>query len=157
MGLEVGTIALIVSAMGAAVGGYSAYESGQTQKKAADYNSEVQRQAALDAEQRGAQDAAEQQAKTRRLIASQAVAGASNGLVMNSGSLDTIATHSAALGELDALRIRSNALREARGLNAQAEIEDYQGQRAAKAGAISGGASLLSGASNAYFGYKSMK
>lgn len=146
--------ALAMSAIGAAAGGYSAYQSGQTQKAAANYNATVQRNAALDAQQRGAQAAAEHTEKTRRLIASQTVAGVSNGLVTNSGSLDTIGAQSAALGELDALKLQNNAEREAQGLQAQATIVDYQGQQAATAGGINAFSSLLSGASNTYYGYK---
>ena len=147
-------VPIAVAMIGTAISAYSAIQAGQTQKAAANYNATVQRNAAQDASQRGAIAGAEQIQKTHRLIAAQTVAGAANGLVTDSGSLDTIGTQSAALGELDALKLHNNALREAQGMQSQATLNDYQGQQAATAGGMNAFSSLLTGSSNAYYNQK---
>ena len=150
-GITAMQVAAAAALAGAATSGYSAIAAGQSAKKQAGYNATVQANAAQTAEQNGAIAAADQQGKTRRLIASQQVAGAANGIVSDSGSMDQISTQSAGLGELDSLRIQNNAMRQAQGMQSQATIDDFQGQQAANAGGINAMSSILGGASNAYF------
>lgn len=151
------TIAVAAAVASASVSAYAAYESGQSQKKAADYNAEMQRRAADDALQRGAISAAEHREKVRSLVAKQEAAGAAGGLDTGSGSMLKTMVDTAGMGELDALRIQNNAQREASGLQAEAINTQYLGRAAARTGALNAGASLLSGASNAVGSYYSVK
>lgn len=147
-------IAAVAAVASAAISAYSAYSSGQSQKKASEYNAEMQRRAADDALQTGANEAAEHRDKVRQIMSSQVAATGAAGLNTASGTPLQILTETAGVGELDALRIVNNAQRRAYGMNAQAELDVFQGKAAGRAGFMNAGASLLSGASNAYFGYK---
>ena len=147
--------AAILMGVGTAVSAYGSYEQGQTQKKVADYNAKMQRQAADDALQRGSIASAEHQDKVRKMIGRQTAIGGASNLDLSGGSFQQVQDQTQQYGQLDSLRLMSNAQREAWGMNASADITEWQGNRAQTAGYIGAGASLLSGASNSYFGYKS--
>lgn len=147
-------IAAAAAVASAGVSAYTAYSSGQAQKQAAEYNAEMQRRAAQDALQSGAMRAAAHRDKVRMLEAQQIAGSAAAGVNPFSGSSLDVIKETAGMGELDALRIVNNAQRQAYGLNAQAELDLFQGANAGRAGSLSAGASLLSGASNAFFGYQ---
>ena len=149
-----GWFGVVAAVAGAGLSAYSSYQQGQTAKAAAEYNQEMQVRAAKDATARGAIAAAEHRDKVRRLIGEQAASFGASGVSLASGTPLKIMEETAGLGELDALRILNNAQREAAGYSAQSVLTDYEGKQAKKAGTISAGASLLSGASSAYYGYK---
>ncbi|MDT8419344.1 MAG: hypothetical protein RQ754_02845 [Desulfuromonadales bacterium] len=138
----------------AAVGGYAAYQSGQTQKQAAKYNEKMGEYRALDAAQRGASEAAAKRDRARKIASQQASGMAAAGVDINSGTPLALLTETAGLGELDALTVTNNARREAWGYRAQGTLDRYQGKMAGRAGVLNAGGTFLGGASNAYFGYK---
>jgi hypothetical protein len=143
-----------IAAISASVSAYSAVAAGENAKETADYNSEMQRRAALDSQQRGAIDAADKRQETRRLIARQHAAMGASGADPNSGTNLLIATETAGMGELDALKIQNNAARQAAGLEAQAVLTTSQGNAALAAGQMNAAGSILSSASSAYYGMK---
>ena len=143
------TIAAVSAVAGAGIGGYAAYESGQSQKKAADYNAEVDRANSLDAQQRGAVAAAEHLQKVRETESTQIAAGAASGINTSTGTALELSTETAGSGALDALRIANNAQRQAYGMNAQADIEEYKGNAAATGGALTAAGTLIGGAGTA--------
>lgn len=149
-------VALVASAVGAGVSGVAAYQSGQSQKKAGEYNAKMGELRARDALQRGADEAGEIRAKTRRVASSQAEAGAMSGVDISSGTPLALLTETAGLGELDALRTINNAQREAWGLGAQSELDLFQGRAAGRAGKLNAGGTFLTAAANTYFGAKPM-
>ena len=146
--------AIAMSVVGAGVSAYGAVKQGQDAKAAADYNADAQRKTAISVENQGAQQAADKRQQMRRVEASQIAAGAANGLRTDTGTALNLAGETAAFGELDALRITNNAARSAWGYQTQASLDEWQGKQAQTAGYLKGAGSLLSGASNAYFGAK---
>jgi hypothetical protein len=136
---------------------YGQIQAGENAKDVADYNSEMQRRAALDANQRGSADAADKRQETRRLIARQHAIMGAGGFDPNSGTNLSLMTETAGQGELDGLKIRYNAQRQAAGLNAQADLTTSQGKAAQSAGYMNAAGSILSDASNAGLSYYSMK
>lgn len=142
-----------IALLGAAVGGYSAYQSGQATKDVNEYNAEMQKRAADDALQRGAIEAADKRQQTRQLIARQHAAQAASGFDTSQGTALDIMTETAGMGELDALKILNNAQRQASGLKASADLETFKGDAAANAGKLNAAGSILTGASTAaYYG-----
>lgn len=151
------TIATVASVVGAGVSGYAAYQSGQSQKKAMQYNAKMGELKAQDSLQRGADEAGDIRARARRVASGQAEAGAMSGVDISSGTPLALLTETAGLGELDALRTVNNAQREAWGFRAQSELDLFQGRAAGRAGTLNAGSTMLTGAANSYYGYRSAK
>ena len=149
----IATIAAVAATVGAGVSAYSQYEAGQTQKKAGEYNAEIGRQKAQDTLQRGAIDAANKRTQARKVAAAQAEGAAMSGVALDSGTPLALLTETAGLGELDAMRIRNNAFREAYGYKAQSELDIYQGKAAGRAGTLNAGGTFLSGAASGASSY----
>lgn len=154
-GTSFATYAAIAGLAGALVSGTTSILSGMSQQEAAEYNAEMKRRAATDELNRAANEAGERRDKVRILKSQQVTGAAASGIETNSGSALQILTETAGMGEVDALRVVNNAQRRAYGLNAEAEQDIYQGRAAMRTGVMNAGASLLNGASNAYFGYSS--
>ena len=149
----IGVSGVVLAAVGAGTGAYSAVASGENAKETADYNAKIQNNAALDAQQRGAQAAAEHQDKVRRMIGTQIATEASNGLLTNTGTPLNILTDTAGMGKLDALRLLSNAGRQAQGFDEQSGLLTIQGKNAQAAGSLNAGATALGGLSSAANGF----
>lgn len=160
-------IAVAAAVAGTAMSAYSMYSSGQAAKKQGEYqakvaesNAEASRLAGLDAQNRGAQEAADKRQETMRLAARQRAMA--SGVDPDSGTMEAMQDETQTLGNLDALKVFNNAQREAYGLNierqnylSQAAGARMAGADAARAGTIGAASSLLSGASQAsYMGYK---
>lgn len=148
----VGTSVVVAMAASTALTAYGAVTSGDAAKEAADRNAAIQGKRAIQAENVGAQQAAEQKDKARRLAATQTAMGAAGGLETTSGTMGDIISETTKYGELDALRITNNAARQAWGYQAQAASEQAQGSQMQTAGYMQAGSSILGGLSNAYFG-----
>jgi len=82
---------------------------------------------------------------------------ATTGLEVDSGSFGDILADTAKFGELDAQTVRTNALKEAWGLQIDATNDRLQGSMAGKAGKMNAAGTLLSGASQAFGMYSSYK
>lgn len=149
-----GYIAAVGAIAGAGTAGYSAYQTGQTAKKTGKYNAEMQGRKERDALERGADDAAAVRLRARRVAAAQTEGAALSGVEISSGTPLALLTETAGFGELDALRTLNNAQREAMGYKAQGNLDTYGGRAASRAGSFNAGGSLLTGASNAYYGWK---
>lgn len=166
---------LATSALSAGVGAIGAIQQGQAaaaaarqQSAAAAYQAQVARNQqqvlewqARDAEARGSEEERQRRVKTRLQIGAQRAAMASQGVDLGEGSPLDIVGDTAAVGEQDALSIRSNARREAwdfrlRGTNAGADaaMGDFSSRALARRAAsyesaswLGVGANLISGAS----------
>lgn len=148
-------VAAVATAASAGTAAYSAVAAGENAKEAADYNARVAENAAKDAAQRGAIAADEQRQKTRQMIARQNAALSAGGLDASTGTPLDIQTETAGMGELDALRIVSNAQRQAAGYTAQAGLEQSRGDAARTAGYFGAAGSILGGVGSAgYYGSK---
>jgi hypothetical protein len=149
-----GYIAAVGSVAGAAVGGYSAYQAGQTAKKTGEYNKEMQARKETDALARGADQAAQIRTRARRVAAAQVEGSAMSGVEVNSGTPLALLTETAGLGELDALRAINNSQREAWGHKAVGELDSFSGRSAARAGLLNAGGTMLTGAASTYSLFK---
>ena len=132
-------IGAISAVIGAAVSATSAIEQGQAAKETADKNA--------------AKQAADAKMKARRIAATGIAQAGAGGIDPNTGTPLTLTGQTEAFGELDSLRIINNAQRTAWGYQAQAGIDELQGNQARTAGNMNAGATLLGGTSSAAFGY----
>lgn len=121
------TVSTVSSIIGTGVKAYGAAKEATADKQALEFNAaeyERNRQfaefEAQDAIERG--KVTEQRARiaTRQLLGEQRARTAANNISVNTGSAVAIQAETAMLGELDALTIRENAAREARGLRQDA-------------------------------------
>jgi hypothetical protein len=160
--VTLGAIAIGGQIVGGAVSAYGNYQAGQATKSADYYQAQVARNTAA-VEQQNAQWAAEsgEAASSKQALDTRAKAGAiktayaGGGIDPNTGSAAKVSSAEAALGELDALTIRSDTARNVYGYNvkaasdiATANLKEAEGSEAEKAGDISAFASLLGGATS---------
>jgi hypothetical protein len=163
-------IMLAMAVIGAGTTAYSSYESGQSQKKAADYNAKVaennaliESNAAAESLKAGAAEAEAADTRKRQIIATQRASFAAGGVSSASGTPASLLAETAGLGELDALTAINNAQRRAYGYEvattdkyAEATMARFQGKSAAKTGSLNATGSLLSSAGSiGYSAYKS--
>lgn len=142
-------------ALGAAQQGNAAAGAAQYQAAVARNNQRVAEWQARDAEDRGRVAEQNQRFKTSGVIGAQRAAAGASGVEVNTGSAADLTADTAALGELDALTIRSNAGREAWGHRvnadnyaANAEMLDVQAKEAKRAGTFGAITSILGGVSS---------
>lgn len=149
----------------------SAAFSAYSQKQAGDQNAAIAKQnaalerrnadiseaAALDATQRGADQAAQVKDRTRRIAASQRAGTAAGGVVTDTGSALDLLTETAGMGELDALTTMNNAQREAYGYKVRAANQTsgadnamWQSDLAKQRGNSAALGSLMTGGAKAY-------
>lgn len=152
-------IAIAATVISTAVGVAGSIQQGKAAKNQADYQAQVARnnriiaeRKAEDARRRGAIEERQQRIKTAQLIGRQRASAAARGVVVDQGSALDITADTAAIGELDALTIRSNAEREALGFETQGanfEAESVLRRRAGSTAQsdsfLSAGGTLLSG------------
>jgi|GEM_PF-2254878 len=140
---------------GAALAGTAATAYGQVQKGKAEsdmanYNANVATQRSNEALQMGSIAEEQQRNKVRQVEGQQTAAMGASGAVAGSGSFGSVLDQTSQFGELDALTIRNNALKQAWGLQTQAVGDQLQGSYARQGAGISAAGSLLSGSVNAY-------
>lgn len=149
-----------VSAIGAINQANAQAASYRSQAQAQEYNATIERQNAQVAnDQANAQE--EQQRRKFSMMQGQALAGAAqSGAGMDGSNKDVLAQNDL-MNELDALTIRYEGQQKSRGLEAQAQLDQYgatvsrqNADNAQTAGFFNAGASLLSGAANGYAAFK---
>jgi hypothetical protein len=89
--------------------------AGNAAGELADYNAAVLDQRAIDARARGQEDESRFRSRIRQLIGSQRAGYAGQNVDVGTGSAADVQADTAYLGELDALQLRANAVREAWG------------------------------------------
>lgn len=127
-------IALGSAAASTAVSMYGQQQQGKYQEKVGKNNAKAAEYAAADAMARGAVAEQQQRARTRALMGQQKAALAANGIDIGTGTGSLLLTDTAGLGEFDALTVRNNAMKQAYGMNVQADNLLSEG-KAARAGA----------------------
>lgn len=162
---------LATTAISGAVGGYGAIKQGEAQAAAAKYNSAVEGQnAAISsqnaeiAEQSGAAQAGMQGLKTKAAVGATLTNQGASGVDVAGGSAVNVRESEKALGEVDALTIRSNAARDAFGYKVKSKSEEGQSAVSAfeaandsTAGKISGAGTFLGGLGSASSEYQKYK
>lgn len=148
---------LALTAAGTAYSVYSAEESRRASLDVAAANAETARRAATDAILRGQTEEELTRQRGARMIGAERAAIGAAGLEMTSGSPLQILTDTAGMTELDALTVRSNAAREAWGLQSQAAGMLAQGEVGALEARARGVGSLLGGTAQALAQYVQLK
>jgi len=134
-----------VMAVGTGVSAYGQYQAGQFNSKMAERQAQIQEEAAQDAINRGEDQADQVRENTESLIGDQRAAAGASGVEVSSGSPQRLQADSAYSGELDALRVKENARREALGMRRQAQSTRLQGEMTEQSSKLSAGSSLLTG------------
>lgn len=145
---------LLLSGIGAGVQAYGAVKGSRAQAKAqeetgraqaeaaesgaqlSEYNAAVARLQAKDAIARGADEEGQFRAQVRQTIGSQRAGFAGANIQVGSGSALDVQADAAMLGELDALTIRTNAAREAWGLEVEAQDLERRAEIQRKEGRV---------------------
>lgn len=145
------TAAIAMVGLGSGMQASAHKASGKSAQALAEYNASIGDLRASDAISRGREDETRLRMDTRRLIGDQRLAFAASGVDL--GDIESTATNvqadTAALSEIDALTIRSNAAREAWGYRMQAQDDRARGRIARQeadnkaVGALIGGASSV--------------
>jgi hypothetical protein len=130
---------------------------GEYQAGVADLNAGLADQQAKDAIGRGAESEALSRQGTRQLIGAQRAALGASGVDLESGSALDLQKDAAGLGELDALHIRNNAAREARGYKIDALNYRSRAETARTTSRNGATSTLLTGAANMAGLYQSRK
>lgn len=155
-------LAIVATVASAIIGGEAAYEAGQSQKRAAEYQAAVARNNAMLAEQyaqvevqKGQRLEEAKRIETAQREGAVRAAAAASGLDVDSGSPLRLQEDTAKLGEYDALTIRDAASRAAYGYRvkgvdyaAQAQLDDMRASDASHAGALGMWSSIIGGASS---------
>ena len=144
--------ALIAMLLGTALQAFGAFRAGQAQEKAAEYSAQVAERQATAATQKAAYEEEMRREKGRKLSASQRAAAGATGITMESFS--DVFAQTALDTELDALAIRYGGDIESSRYKSEATGQRFAGKQAKKAGILSAGATLLTGAGKAYGTYK---
>lgn len=153
---------LAVSAIGAGVTTAGTISQGQANKSAAAYQAQVARnnqtiaqQNAQQAAQAGSVSAQARDFANRQRTGAILAGQAASGIDIESGSSQEVRKSSEELGRLDTATVMANALNTARSYSTQAEnfgaqagLDTLQARNASTAGYLTGGASLIGGASS---------
>ncbi len=139
LGSNAGTVGTVASVAGTTLSAVSAYRSGQAQKEAYKYSSEIARR-------KGQQEEQIHRDKLRKLMSSQRALYAKAGVDLSSGSPLLLLTETAEEGERDAIRIRHGAKEES-------NLGKYYGRQARRAGATTSGSTLLTGLGSTAMNY----
>lgn len=130
---------------GGIVGAYGSYESGKANRDLLRHNAEVSRMQAEQAIEGGESKAGVEDTKHSLIGGAQLAQYAGQGVVANAGTAGQVEGATQAMGEYDKLLVRTQAARQAWGLNTQAQ--DYENQaELAYRGGITGAVSSLLGA-----------
>ena len=138
----------IMMAVSTAFAAKSAIDQGRFQKGTARYNARVAENKAEEVRRVGTEAENVQRQKTAMLLSKQRAQIGAAGIDLGSGSALQLQEDTIALGEADALRIRSNAARQAAGLDVGADLTLAQGEFAETAGYNKAAGTILSGAAS---------
>jgi hypothetical protein len=142
------------AAMGAVVAGGALQTKGildeaQMQHNVGKYNAEIDRQNAQLAIMQSREDERKQRVYGRKALGDIRSGYAASGITMEGSAMD-ILEESAANAELDALSIRHGGYAKATAYRSQAQMAEYQGAEAMRAGRTKAAATILSTAGKAY-------
>lgn len=118
---------------------------GDWEKSLNEHNARLAEMDSQDALERGERDATELKRQSKRLIGSQRVALAAQGLELDDGTALQLQTDTAEQAELDAITTRNNAWREAWGYRAQAQESRNRGAMAYSAAMTGARNTMISG------------
>jgi hypothetical protein len=164
MGMDPATLAIAATVMSAGIQGMGAIQQSQASAASAGYNAQVasqnaqlQERNAQFASEQGNQDVGAAGAQTKAKIAATLANQGASGIDVNTGSNVDVRESEAKLGMLNALTVRSNAVKQAYGYQVQsasdtgqAQLDKSQQRSDTTGGYLSAGADVLGGAGKAY-------
>jgi len=139
------TIMAVATVASAAFAAKSQIDQGNYQKGASRYNARVAENQAQEVRRAGTEAENIQRRKTALLLSKQRAQLGAAGVELGSGSALQLQEDTQTLGEIDALRIRSNVESQVRSLQTGAELTLSQGNAAASVGRTAATGTLLSG------------
>ncbi len=145
------TAAVAISSAGNA---YITAEQGRLQRSVSRFNARMGRMQAEDALERGRFVEGQYRKDVAKTIGAQRSSYAAQNVDVDSGTAEHIQTETAEIGELDALRIRNNAAKEAMGYRMGAELEAGRGAAASRMANAQAALTLATGGSDAYAVYR---
>lgn len=137
------TIATVMAVTATVSQGYAAKKQGKYQNQVAKYNARVQENEAEETIAKGVEEENIQREKTAKLLARQRAELGASGVGLTTGSPLDIQEETELLGEVDALRIKSNFQKRAVSLGQQAELTKATGEAAESTGKQEFASSLL--------------
>ncbi len=143
-------IALATAATGAGVASYGAYQQGKATKAAADFQAEALKTQAAQERANAATNEEDFRKKQSRLMASRRAILGGSGIDQGEGSPLLVSEDLANETEIQALRIRSGGEMVASRLESDASLQRMRGKAGLTEGYMRSGASLLSGAGQAF-------
>lgn len=144
----------IIFWVGTAISAAGAIQQGMVAKETGKANQRIGKIMADDARARGDADAAAHKRKVAAFKGEQIAAFGASGAEIESGSSLEISADTAQIGELEVLRIRNNAEREAFGLEASGNIARAQGDAAFTSSLFSAVGTVASGVSTKWAQFK---
>lgn len=155
------TIALALSATATVAQGFAAKQKGKFDFGVAKFNARQLENEATQTRNVGVEEENRKRRQTAELLSRQRVQLAAQGVELGSGSAEQIQQNTVDLGEVDALRVRSNFERQADSLEDQAGLTLAQGKAAKSAGnrafltsIVAAGGSFLGSAQGTKFASK---
>lgn len=143
-------ISLASTVAGTALSAIGQYQQAKSEQQMHEYNAQVARVQARDAERRGSMAESLQHQRTQVLVGQQRAALGASGTLSDSGSNLDLLAQSAEFGYRDAAVERANGMREAWGHRAEARNENYQAGVAQSSIIPRVGGTLLSGAAKVF-------
>lgn len=123
---------------------HAQYTAGRMQERLARRNAQIAKRQAVDSIMRGQVEAQQKRQAVGALVARQRAAVGASGAVVDTGATLSLVEDTVAVGELEALTIENNAMREAWGHKEHAKNLRYEGRMAKKMGAMQASGTLLS-------------
>jgi hypothetical protein len=142
-------VAVVMTVAAAAASAYAQKQAGEMQADIAKRNADIRRKQANDAQLRGQQAETAHRQEINSLVGRQRSAVGASGAVVDTGATAALIEDTEAIGELEALTIRNNAMREAWGHEVASTSILYEGEAALASSRLSAGATLLGGAASA--------
>lgn len=139
------TIGATMAVVGTVAQGYAAKQQGEYQNDVAKYNARQMENEATRTRNKGTEEENKLRQRTAQLASKQRAQLATAGVDLGVGSAFDIQEDTQLMGEVDALRVRSNFQDQAQSLDDQADITRSQGKAAKKAGRTAFYTSILSG------------
>jgi hypothetical protein len=127
-------IPYVIAAVAAIGAGYAAKQKGEYDDGVAKYNARNLQNDAIKTRNKGTEEENAHREKVRQLISQQRATLGAAGVDLNSGSPLQMQTDAALLGEVDALKIRSNYGEAAKSLDDQSNLTLNMGAEAKRAG-----------------------
>lgn len=147
-GSAIAGAATVAGLAGTAASAVSSIQQGKFQKGVAKYNAQVARNTATQTRNQGVEAEVAKRQQTKQLISQQRAALGASGVELDSGSALQLQEDAERIGEVDALRIRSNFSRRADSIDQSAVLESRQGDFAQRAGFNRAASTAITGASS---------